>query len=211
MPSLWMPVCPYLLSHFPSHYQKPHSYPQVFSLFYARQASLNNPWPHKHLRGALCLDPSLNVLGHPAIDASSHLVLLSVWGAARALYGDVGTYQSLAPCSVGMWGLPPLPGRHPAVGGNVWPSPVSSQISRNLGKLYSEMIFVNGFVHCDPHPGNVLVKKCPASGKAHIILLDHGLYQVCSYWGASRALWGCLWASGWKSIPGCTLAHLTLY
>lgn len=40
------------------------------------------------------------------------------------------------------------------------------------------MIFVNGFVHCDPHPGNVLVKKCPASGKAHIILLDHGLYQV---------------------------------
>lgn len=45
------------------------------------------------------------------------------------------------------------------------------------------MIFVNGFVHCDPHPGNVLVKKCPASGKAHIILLDHGLYQVHSYGG----------------------------
>ncbi|XP_029854826.1 aarF domain-containing protein kinase 1 isoform X4 [Aquila chrysaetos chrysaetos] len=55
-----------------------------------------------------------------------------------------------------------------------------NEISRNLGKLYSEMIFVNGFVHCDPHPGNVLVKKCPASGKAHIILLDHGLYQVLS-------------------------------
>ncbi|XP_065542034.1 aarF domain-containing protein kinase 1 isoform X2 [Lathamus discolor] len=55
-----------------------------------------------------------------------------------------------------------------------------NEISRNLGKLYSEMIFVNGFVHCDPHPGNVLVRKCPASGKAHIILLDHGLYQVLS-------------------------------
>ncbi|XP_064006638.1 aarF domain-containing protein kinase 1 isoform X4 [Pogoniulus pusillus] len=55
-----------------------------------------------------------------------------------------------------------------------------NEISRNLGKLYSEMIFVNGFVHCDPHPGNVLVKKCPTSGKAHIILLDHGLYQVLS-------------------------------
>ncbi|XP_013928816.1 PREDICTED: uncharacterized aarF domain-containing protein kinase 1 [Thamnophis sirtalis] len=51
-------------------------------------------------------------------------------------------------------------------------------ISRNLGKIYSEMIFVNGFVHCDPHPGNVLVRKCPATGKSHIILLDHGLYQV---------------------------------
>ncbi|XP_019471328.1 aarF domain-containing protein kinase 1 isoform X6 [Meleagris gallopavo] len=55
-----------------------------------------------------------------------------------------------------------------------------NEISRNLGKLYSEMIFVNGFVHCDPHPGNVLVKKCPDSGKAYIILLDHGLYQVLS-------------------------------
>ncbi|XP_044292910.1 aarF domain-containing protein kinase 1 isoform X2 [Varanus komodoensis] len=54
------------------------------------------------------------------------------------------------------------------------------KISRNLGKLYSEMIFVNGFVHCDPHPGNVLVTKCPATGKTHIILLDHGLYQVLS-------------------------------
>ncbi|ETE68194.1 putative aarF domain-containing protein kinase 1, partial [Ophiophagus hannah] len=50
-------------------------------------------------------------------------------------------------------------------------------ISRNLGKIYSEMIFVNGFVHCDPHPGNVLVRKCPTTGKSHIILLDHGLYQ----------------------------------
>ncbi|XP_066468210.1 aarF domain-containing protein kinase 1 isoform X2 [Tiliqua scincoides] len=55
-----------------------------------------------------------------------------------------------------------------------------NEISRNLGKLYSEMIFVKGFVHCDPHPGNVLVKKCPTTGKTHIILLDHGLYQQLS-------------------------------
>ncbi|XP_026869742.2 aarF domain-containing protein kinase 1 [Electrophorus electricus] len=53
-----------------------------------------------------------------------------------------------------------------------------NEISRNLGKLYSEMIFVTGFVHCDPHPGNVLVRKCPRSKKAKIVLLDHGLYQV---------------------------------
>uniref|UniRef100_A0A6I8MXI8 AarF domain-containing protein kinase 1 n=2 Tax=Ornithorhynchus anatinus TaxID=9258 RepID=A0A6I8MXI8_ORNAN len=55
-----------------------------------------------------------------------------------------------------------------------------NEVSRNLGKMYSEMIFVNGFVHCDPHPGNVLVRKHPGSGKAEIILLDHGLYQVLS-------------------------------
>ncbi|XP_040598613.1 aarF domain-containing protein kinase 1 isoform X3 [Mesocricetus auratus] len=53
-----------------------------------------------------------------------------------------------------------------------------NEISCHLGKMYSEMIFVNGFVHCDPHPGNVLVRKHPDTGKAEIVLLDHGLYQV---------------------------------
>ncbi|GLD73461.1 uncharacterized aarF domain-containing protein kinase 1 isoform X2, partial [Lates japonicus] len=51
------------------------------------------------------------------------------------------------------------------------------QISEKLGKMYSEMIFVHGFVHCDPHPGNVLVRKCPRNKKTEIVLLDHGLYQ----------------------------------
>ncbi|KAM8915129.1 aarF domain-containing protein kinase 1 isoform 3-T3 [Spinachia spinachia] len=53
-----------------------------------------------------------------------------------------------------------------------------NEISENLGKMYSEMIFVHGFVHCDPHPGNLLVRKCPRSKKTEIALLDHGLYQV---------------------------------
>lgn len=39
------------------------------------------------------------------------------------------------------------------------------------------MIFNNGYVHCDPHPGNVLVKKSDDE-KVSIILLDHGLYLV---------------------------------
>ncbi|XP_069028566.1 aarF domain-containing protein kinase 1 isoform X2 [Embiotoca jacksoni] len=53
-----------------------------------------------------------------------------------------------------------------------------NEISENLGKMYSEMIFVHGFVHCDPHPGNVLVRKSPRTQKTEIVLLDHGLYQV---------------------------------
>ncbi|CAM9824095.1 unnamed protein product [Lampetra fluviatilis] len=55
-----------------------------------------------------------------------------------------------------------------------------NQVSRYLGRMYSEMIFVEGFVHCDPHPGNVLVHRDPASGHTEVILLDHGIYQTLS-------------------------------
>ena len=37
---------------------------------------------------------------------------------------------------------------------------------------------MNGYIHCDPHPGNILVRK-NENGEAEIIMLDHGLYQVC--------------------------------
>lgn len=51
------------------------------------------------------------------------------------------------------------------------------EISDKLGRLYSRMIFINGFIHSDPHPGNILVKKSD-KGHCDIILLDHGLYAV---------------------------------
>ena len=40
------------------------------------------------------------------------------------------------------------------------------------------MIFIKGYVHCDPHPGNVLVQKNPITGSNDIVLLDHGLYST---------------------------------
>ena len=54
---------------------------------------------------------------------------------------------------------------------------VSVQVMRKLGRLYSEMIFVQGYIHCDPHPGNLLIR--PSTTGTEIVLLDHGLYQVC--------------------------------
>lgn len=49
------------------------------------------------------------------------------------------------------------------------------EVSHKLGCLYSQMIFGEGFVHSDPHPGNILVRKNEAN-KVEVILLDHGLY-----------------------------------
>ena len=36
---------------------------------------------------------------------------------------------------------------------------------------------MRGFIHCDPHAGNVLVRP-GSDGTAQIVLLDHGLYKV---------------------------------
>ncbi|KAK9306059.1 hypothetical protein QLX08_003121 [Tetragonisca angustula] len=52
------------------------------------------------------------------------------------------------------------------------------EVSSKLGRLYSHMIFIVGFVHSDPHPGNVLVRK--KNNEAEIVLLDHGLYANLS-------------------------------
>ena len=32
-------------------------------------------------------------------------------------------------------------------------------VSQKIGQMFSKMIFDEGYVHCDPHPGNVLVQK----------------------------------------------------
>jgi len=51
-----------------------------------------------------------------------------------------------------------------------------NSVSKYIGEMYAEMIFHNGYVHCDPHPGNVLVRKNRITGKDEVVLLDHGLY-----------------------------------
>ncbi|KAK9766700.1 hypothetical protein K7432_004037 [Basidiobolus ranarum] len=56
---------------------------------------------------------------------------------------------------------------------------------------FAHQIFMSGFVHCDPHPGNILIRKHPASNKPQVVLLDHGLYvtesdkfrtEYCRFW-----------------------------
>jgi len=39
------------------------------------------------------------------------------------------------------------------------------------------MIFEEGFIHADPHPGNLFVRKSPTDPKdIELVLLDHGIY-----------------------------------
>ncbi|KAG1450266.1 hypothetical protein G6F56_008401 [Rhizopus delemar] len=70
-------------------------------------------------------------------------------------------------------------------------------VSKELTRVFSEMIFVHGFVHCDPHPGNVFVRpaKDPKHSKYNfdLVLLDHGLYRDLS--SELRSNYAHLWTS----------------
>lgn len=52
----------------------------------------------------------------------------------------------------------------------------STKVAKALIELFGEMIFVHGFVHGDPHPGNILVSP-EGHGKFSLVLLDHGIYR----------------------------------
>lgn len=41
--------------------------------------------------------------------------------------------------------------------------------------LFSAQMFLWGWVHCDPHPGNIFIRRKP-SGGSELVLIDHGLY-----------------------------------
>ncbi|XP_062291566.1 uncharacterized aarF domain-containing protein kinase 5 isoform X1 [Scomber scombrus] len=51
--------------------------------------------------------------------------------------------------------------------------------SDKLIRAFAEQIFYTGFIHADPHPGNVLVRRGP-DRKVELVLLDHGLYEFLS-------------------------------
>lgn len=48
-------------------------------------------------------------------------------------------------------------------------------------EAFSEQIFFSGFIHGDPHPGNVFVRPNPSRpSQPQIVILDHGLYVKAS-------------------------------
>ena len=51
-----------------------------------------------------------------------------------------------------------------------------ADIDRKILRIFSEQLFHTGFVHADPHPGNILIKS-KTRGDCDIVVLDHGLYE----------------------------------
>jgi aarF domain-containing kinase len=59
--------------------------------------------------------------------------------------------------------------------------------------LFSAQMFLFGLVHCDPHPGNIFIRRLP-SGKPEVVLIDHGLYIRMS------PEFRITWAEFWKAL-----------
>lgn len=51
----------------------------------------------------------------------------------------------------------------------------SKAVVLDATRIFGHQIFHTGHIHCDPHPGNLLVRKGP-TGLHQIVLIDHGLY-----------------------------------
>ncbi|QRV72632.1 ABC1 family protein [Ceratobasidium sp. AG-Ba] len=69
--------------------------------------------------------------------------------------------------------------------------------------LVGAQVFVFGFLHADPHPGNVLVRPNPQNPKIpQVVLLDHGLYVTLSekFQREYATLWRSLFTGDLESI-----------
>ncbi|EIN08686.1 ABC1-domain-containing protein [Punctularia strigosozonata HHB-11173 SS5] len=60
----------------------------------------------------------------------------------------------------------------------------TESIMKTMVELFSAQIFEWGIVHCDPHPGNIIIRPRPSSSnpstwtrEPQLVLLDHGLYE----------------------------------
>lgn len=64
------------------------------------------------------------------------------------------------------------------------------EVMTTMVDLFSAQLFLWGWVHCDPHPGNIFIRRRP-DGHSELVLIDHGLYvqmspafrhQYCLFW-----------------------------
>ncbi|KAJ9540697.1 hypothetical protein OSB04_027203 [Centaurea solstitialis] len=71
-------------------------------------------------------------------------------------------------------------------------------IATLVSKTFAEMMFKHGFVHCDPHAANLLIRTMPSHKrgifgrrKPQLVLLDHGLYKELDV--STRTNYAALW------------------
>ncbi|KAI6659751.1 aarF domain-containing protein kinase 5-like isoform X2 [Oopsacas minuta] len=49
------------------------------------------------------------------------------------------------------------------------------EVAHKVVETFNHQIFHTGFIHADPHPGNIFIRS-DTKGQVQVVLLDHGLY-----------------------------------
>lgn len=121
-------------------------------------------------------------------------VRLSDRAGVRRLMGE-RTPDSPAPASKDLapgYAGPPLRGGVKAV-------------MQTMVELFSAQMFSWGFCHCDPHPGNVIIRPHPTQPRQpQLVLLDHGLYVTMSddFKREYATLWRGLLSADFNTVKG---------
>ncbi|KAI6831252.1 ABC1-domain-containing protein [Hortaea werneckii] len=76
---------------------------------------------------------------------------------------------------------------------------------QTMTDLFSAQMFLWGIVHCDPHPGNIFIRRLP-SGKPELVLIDHGLYITMT--SKFRHEYALFWRS-LMTFDNATIARIT--
>lgn len=96
--------------------------------------------------------------------------------------------------------------QHPSLEGVRLKGGVKS-IMQTMVELFSAQMFSWGWVHCDPHPGNIIIRPHPSNPKyPQLVLLDHGLYVRVkeSFRREYATLWRGLLTADWDAIERVT-------
>lgn len=67
-----------------------------------------------------------------------------------------------------------------------------TDIAKLISSVFNSQVFLSSFVHCDPHPANVLI-RASKDGKPEVVLVDHGLYKEID--DSFRLRYASLWKS----------------
>ncbi|KAF9260370.1 ABC1-domain-containing protein [Marasmius fiardii PR-910] len=121
-------------------------------------------------------------------------VRLSDRAGIRRLIGaekDITVTKAIVPASVdspAVHDAPPTSFTYP-------PAPLKGGVNfimKTMVELFSAQMFSWGWVHCDPHPGNVIIRPNPHHPtRPQLVLLDHGLYVRVN--DEFRKDWSALW------------------
>ncbi|EGN97200.1 hypothetical protein SERLA73DRAFT_110371 [Serpula lacrymans var. lacrymans S7.3] len=120
-------------------------------------------------------------------------VRLSDRGAIRRLMGESDSSMSIVKLSSDLEGV--------QLNGGL------KAIMQTMVELFSAQMFNWGWVHCDPHPGNIIIRPHPSDHRRpQLVLLDHGLYVRVSedFKRQYATLWRGLLAADFSAIEGVT-------